>query len=97
MKKKWLGIRIITGLCAALGWWGLLYPELTLTPDTVRVTGGSEEDTGNTLPLEWSFDSSLYLDLLNADSGQISFRSRLLTDLSSFLEAFYDSNVKQHK
>ena len=37
MKKIRLGIRITIGLCAALGWWGLLYPELVLTPDTVRV------------------------------------------------------------
>ena len=42
MKKKWLGIRVAAGLCAALGWWGLLYPELALTPDTVKV---SAQDT----------------------------------------------------
>ena len=42
MKKKRLGIRITIGLCAALGWWGLLYPELVLTPDTVRVVQDKE-------------------------------------------------------
>ena len=37
MEKKWTKFRIIAGMCAALGWWGLLYPELALTPDTVKV------------------------------------------------------------
>ncbi len=32
MEKKWTKFRIIAGMCAALGWWGLLYPELALTP-----------------------------------------------------------------
>ena len=35
MNKKTFGLRVAAGLCAALGWWGLLYPELALTPDTV--------------------------------------------------------------
>lgn len=35
-RKERIRIRIVTALCAALGWWGLLYPELTLTPDTVK-------------------------------------------------------------
>ena len=65
MRKKWLGIRVAAGLCAALGWWGLLYPELALTPDTVKVSVEDEEGTLTELPREWSFDSALYLDLLD--------------------------------
>lgn len=92
MSKKRLGLRITAGLCAALGWWGLLYPELTLTPDTVKVCTEQEDGESCPQPLKWSFDSSLFLDLLNAGPDQISFRSRLFTDISSFLEAFYDRN-----
>lgn len=92
MSKKRLGLRITAGLCAALGWWGLLYPELTLTPDTVKVCMEQEDGESLSQPLKWSFDSSLFLDLLNADPDQISFRSRLFTDISSFWEAFYDRN-----
>ncbi len=97
MKNKWFGFRIIIGLCAALGWWGLLYPELTLTPDTVKISVENEEGELSALPLKWSFENNLYLDLLNAESGQISFRSRLLTDISSFWEAFHDSDGTQSK
>lgn len=97
MKKKELGLRITAILCAALGWWGLLYPELTLSPETVKVSDTSADGKDNTLPLKRSFDGSLYLDLLNAEPGQISFRSRLLTDISSFWEAFYDRDQDSDK
>ena len=87
MRKRKISIRITATLCAALGWWGLLYPELTLTPDTVCVIceeDGKEYFTDK----EWSFDDSLYLELLGTDRDNIRFRSRLLTELSAFWEAF---------
>ena len=92
MNKKRLGLRITAGMCAALGWWGLLYPELALTPDTVKVSVEQENGDNCPQPLKWSFDSSLFLDLLNADPDQISFRSKLFTDISSLWEAFHDRN-----
>ncbi len=93
MNKKTFGLRVAAGLCAALGWWGLLYPELALTPDTV--TAGMEQENGEicSQPLKWSFDCSLFLELLNADPEQITFRSRLFTDISSFWEAFHDRDT----
>ena len=87
MMKKRLGIRIATGLCAALGWWGLLYPELALTPDTVAVKATKQGAPKQAL--EWEFDSGLYQDLLNAGPDQITFRSRFLMDFSSLLEALH--------
>lgn len=92
MKKKWFGIRTGLGICAALGWWGLLYPELTLTPDTVKVVCEDLPAESHTQPQTWSFDGSLYWDILNAPSDKITFRSRLLTDLNAILEAFHDRN-----
>lgn len=90
MKRKWIGIRIVLSLCAALGWWGLLYPELTLTPDTIKIVEENEDGERNDLPWEWSFDSELYRELLNADRDSIALRSRLLTNLSLFWEALHD-------
>lgn len=80
MKNKWLGIRIAVSMCAALSWWGLIYPELTLTPDTVRLV--REDENGILLEQspEWNFDGSLYRELMNAGPGSITFRSRLLSD-----------------
>ncbi len=95
MKNKKLGIRIITAMCAALGWWGLLYPELTLTPETVRIV--IEDASGQEISLDRnkSPDDSFYLELLEADSGSIRFRSRILTELNAFWEAFsWDRSTK---
>lgn len=81
MKKIKNGIRIIAATCAVLGWWGLLYPGLTLTPDTVQAV--CDEEDGEELTPE-----HLYLELLRAERGSIRFRSRLFTELNAFWEAF---------
>ncbi len=92
MKKRWIGIRAAAGLCAALGWWGLLYPELALTPDTVRVFQEAEDGTLQEMDADWDFEGSLYTGLLHSDRRNITFRSRLLTDISLFLEAIHSGN-----
>lgn len=89
MKKKWLKIRTLVCFCAALGWWGLLYPELSLTPDTVVLRLSDDGGILREQPLEWDFDGGLYRDLLNAGPGRITFRSKLLTDFSALLEALH--------
>ena len=86
--KKRLGIRIATGICAVLGWWGLLYPQLALTPDTVAVIPSAEDGRLEEQSLKWDFDGSLYLDLLNAGSDRIKFRLKIFKDLNSLMEAF---------
>ena len=92
MKKRWIGIRAAAGLCAALGWWGLLYPELALTPDTVRVFQEAEDGTLQEMDADWDFEGSLYTGLLHSDRRNITFRSRLLTAISLFLEAIHSGN-----
>lgn len=95
MKKEKIGIRIIAIFCAALGWWGLLYPELTLTPDTVRVIRESEDGAETVSESEWTFTDELYLELLGADRDTIRFRSRLLKELNAFWEALsWDRSTK---
>ncbi len=95
MKKKWIGLRILFSLCAAIGWWGLLYPELTLTPDTVAVHTEDCETLSSAAPPELPQGSSLYLELLGAGRDKITFRSKLLTDLSNFWENINDRNGKK--
>lgn len=71
-------------LCAAFGWWGALYPELCLTPDTVNVvqeesaptdaagtayTAKTDTETGGAARLYW--------ELLGTDCSRIRFKSRL--------------------
>lgn len=90
MKKKWTGIRIVISMCAALGWWGFLYPELVLTPDTVTVNIEDEDGNLQPVPDEWLEDDRLYFDLLKAGGDKITFRSRLLINFNKFWEAFHD-------
>ncbi|MCM1056838.1 MAG: hypothetical protein NC517_04445 [Firmicutes bacterium] len=95
MKKVKNGIRIITAMCAALGWWGLFYPGLTLTPDTVSIIC-EDENGGESISADpESFDAGLYLELLGTDRSSIRFRSRLLTELNALWEAFsWDRSTK---
>lgn len=92
MKKKFLGIRVALSMCAALGWWGLLYPQLTFTPDTVSIKTEDKDGTTRNVEVEWDFDASLYRELLTAGPDKIVLRSRLLTDFSSLWEAFHHGN-----
>lgn len=87
MKKKWLKSRAVITMCAALGWWGLLYPELTLTPDTVIVY--QVDCDGRRIALSESPFSGrdLYLELLFAKRENITYRSKFLEDLSLLWEA----------
>ncbi len=86
MKMK-LAVKAVACVCAALGWWGVLYPELTLTPDTYAIVG--EEKAGGEAVqkaeevVKWDFSSDIYKKLLEAEAGQIQFKSRLLLMLRS--------------
>lgn len=92
MKKKFIGIRIIIGTCAALGWWGLFYPELALTPESVKVIGEDENGMEKDVTGEWEFDSTLFQELINAGEGKIRFRSKLFTELSVLMEAVQNAD-----
>lgn len=92
MKKKFIGIRIIIGMCAALGWWGLFYPELALTPESVKVISEDENGIERDVTGEWEFDSALLQELINAKEGKVRFRSRLLTEWNVLVEAVQNAD-----
>ena len=72
---------------ACYGWWGVIYPELTMLPSTYEIvyeeTEATEAETVQTGPevVEWNSDSQIYWKILEADPEQIRFKSRLLTML----------------
>lgn len=93
MKQNKLRIpfRIFITACAALGWWGILYPELTMTPDTYKIVyedAVSQEyyvqEQGEVV--EWDLDSDIYETVLSADRSRLRFRSRLLMNMSALYE-----------
>lgn len=68
--KYWLKYKIVVGALAMAGFWGFLYPEYTLLPDTYRIVYENEEE-GN------QDDEDIYKLLQKASPKQIKFRSRL--------------------
>lgn len=121
MKKT---LSMLLTICAAIGWWGALYPQFTLTRDTCRVVTCQEDDGAQDMPkmcegaqneiekcdiaqdepekcesvrglakqgapvIESEFDGGrLYWDILEAESGQIRFKSKLLSDWRNFHES----------
>lgn len=86
MKKKWKEIRILFGICAALGWWGVLYPELTLLPDTYKIVIRDEFSNEEAFCYEWSADDDLYRDILEADTDSIVFKSKLWESIGALIE-----------
>ena len=86
MKKKWKEIRILFGICAALGWWGVLYPELTLLPDTYKIVIRDEFSEEESFSYEWIAEDALYREILEADADSIVFKSKLWESISALIE-----------
>lgn len=78
-----LKIKKAMWLILAFGWWGVLYPEFTLTEDTFRIVWVTEK-----APEDWEEESAteIYYDLLQAEPGQIKIKSKLLEFLAGLLE-----------
>lgn len=76
--------RVVSGImavCAAIGWWGALYPQFTLVEGTYGIV--YEDETvmiGEDMTKSELEGSKLYWSLLNEDCSNIKFKSRLLTD-----------------
>jgi len=85
MKKNILALRIFMCGCAALGWWGFFYPELTMTPDTYRIVMEDGTVQSAAEMVKWDFDSDIYHKILSADSSQIRFRSKLVEKVADFI------------
>lgn len=80
--------------CAALGWWGALYPQFTLLRGTYEIVCEEDEQCGEedgqcvheaVEPEEHASVSEpegaqLYWDILEADCSRIRFKSRLFME-----------------
>lgn len=88
MKRKWLKLRAVMTICAAFGWWGLLYPEFVITPETIQVYEENADGTFTEVDHKRFDCRELYHQLLNANRKDITFRSKLWEDFSLFWEAF---------
>lgn len=81
------GIQVMTVALACYGWWGVIYPELTMLPSTYEIiyeeteAAGTETVQKSPEVVEWNSDSQVYWKILEADPEQIRFKSRLFTML----------------
>lgn len=71
-------VRLCAVVCAVLGWWGMIYPDFTLTTDNCRVVNEKGETvtddaiaTGN----------GLYRSILQADREHVVFKSKAVEAL----------------
>lgn len=81
------GVRILTVALACYGWWGVIYPELTMLPSTYEIvyeeTEATEAETVQTGPevVGMEFRQPGLLEDSGGGPEQIRFKSRLLTML----------------
>lgn len=71
--KRWKQVMII---CAALGWWGAIYPQFTMVKGTYGIIG--EESLAGS-----ENGGDIYWEIMDADRSHIRVKSRLLIELRS--------------
>ncbi len=96
MKRKqfWNSIKrcyvdIVTigfALCMAAGWWGILYPQLTLNADTYRIVAENGEEVSGDDDDRESDGTVVYMEMLNADRSRLRFRCRFVEEIMKCLE-----------
>lgn len=81
---------ICTGLVlvAVMGWWGVLYPQLSLNRDTYRIVSEDGTVQSSKDVVEWENGDTVYMEILNAESGRVRFRSKLWDCASELIERF---------
>lgn len=78
-------------LSMAAGWWGVLYPQLTLNEGTYRIVTedgeviGGEVVDGKRGGRE-ADGTVVYMEMLNADRSQLRFRCRFVEEIMEYLE-----------
>ena len=84
------GLRVAAVTFACYGWWGVIYPELTLLPSTYEIVYDSEYNGQETNTqtktvqksrdvVEWNFDNQIYWTILEADPEQVQLKSRIVS------------------
>lgn len=86
MSQKFLGIRAMIGMCLAIGWWDLWYPEIAREADVYKVVYEEGTVQKSEEVVKYEFSEYSFYDFLKMDSEQIQFRSRLLEWIEEYLD-----------
>ena len=81
----WRKVKTIFVICAAVGWWGIWFPELAVWTEAVCVVqeDGLQKSEENIVNCE-----SVYKGFMQADKSQIKIKSRL----GEWFYAYFDGN-----
>lgn len=82
LRTRW---KMLIWVCAAAGWWGMLFPEFTLTGDTYEIAGVSYEELSEE-EKEFLEQADIQELLRNAEPGQIKVKSKLFTVMSDYFQ-----------
>lgn len=87
----------ILAVCAALGWWGAIYPQFTMVKGTYEVVWEDnsrqmktavQEDTSREAPVREKADGGeIFWEIMGAGRDKVQWKSRLLTEFQNFAEA----------
>lgn len=81
--------------CAAFGWWGVLYPQFALNEDTYCIVSQDGTVQSEDSAAKWESGDTIYMEILNADSSRIRFRSKLLKEFSGLWEILRGEEKEQ--
>lgn len=81
-------------LSTALGWWGLMYPELLYNSGIIRTTQITEN--GEAIEIENEQELSRLYRRLLSDGSNVRLKSKLLEDINAFLEAYIWDNTTRN-
>ena len=95
------GVRILTVALACYGWWGVIYPELTMLPSTYEIvyeeTEATEAETVQTGPevVEWNFRQPDLLEDSGGGSGADPVQEQTAYDVKKIKRRnpMYQENV----
>lgn len=84
-------LRVATCVVAMSLWWGYLYPELMMTPDTYVIIAEENTVQDEQNVIECSFGDDIYFTLMETDPSKIVFKSKLVEQADVFFK-----HLKQH-
>ena len=91
--KKRNAISAALAVCAALGWWGAIYPQFTLLRGTYEIVceeegqrGDEAVQSGESVIESEPDGAELYWEILEADCSRIRFKSRLFKEWNALQE-----------
>lgn len=86
MNHRWQGVRLAVLFSMAVSWWGLWYSELATAADTYVIVNEDGTVQKASEVIECGFNECSYLDLLQIDTEQIRFRSKLWQTVEEYIK-----------